>query len=77
MQAIRFTPDSKGLSYMLKRDRATNLWIQPVKGGAPVQVTKFPNGEMFAYGWSTDGKQLAFSRGLRKTDVVMISNLHH
>jgi serine/threonine protein kinase/dipeptidyl aminopeptidase/acylaminoacyl peptidase len=77
MQALRFTADSKGLAYMLKRDRATNLWIQPVKGGAPVQVTKFSNGEMFAYGWSTDGKQLAFSRGLRKTDVVMISNLHH
>jgi WD40 repeat protein len=37
-------------------------------------VTHFPSGDMFAFSWSNDGKQLAFSRGSRKTDVVMMSN---
>jgi hypothetical protein len=31
---------------------------------------------MFAYAWSKDGKQLAFSRGQKKSDVVMMSNFH-
>ena len=74
MQAAQFTPDSKALAFLLSRNRATNIWEQPLSGGAPVQVTKFPNGEMFAFGWSSDGKQLAFSRGQRKTDVIIMSN---
>ena len=30
--------------------------------------------DMFAFVWSHDGKQLAFSRGRRKTDVVTMSH---
>src|SRR5262249_28816553 len=74
MKGVRFTPDDKGISFLLTRDRATNVWVQPLSGGAPYQVTKFPSGDMFAFAWSHDGKQLAFSRGQRKTDVVMMSN---
>ena len=29
---------------------------------------------MFAFSWSRDGKQLAFSRGQLKTDVILMSN---
>ena len=74
MQFPQFTPDSKAIAYMLARNRATNLWEQPIKGGSPVQITHFPAGDMFAYAWSADGKQLAFSRGQRKSDVVLMSN---
>jgi Tol biopolymer transport system component len=59
--------------FLLTRNRATNIWEQRLAGGAPVQVTHFPSGDMFAFAWSRDGKQLAFSRGRRKTDVVMMS----
>jgi Tol biopolymer transport system component len=76
LQAMRFTPDSKALAFMLTRNRATNIWEQPFTGGGLVQLTKFSSGDMFAFAWSRDGKQLAFSRGQRKTDVVMISNFH-
>ncbi|PYX83584.1 MAG: hypothetical protein DMG68_22075 [Acidobacteria bacterium] len=34
----------------------------------------FTGSNMFAFAWSPDGKQLAFSRGQRKTDVVLMSN---
>lgn len=74
MQLPRFTPDSKAIAFMLTRDRATNIWEQPLTVKDPVQVTRFPSGDMFAFAWSRDGKQLAFSRGQRKTDVVMMSN---
>jgi serine/threonine protein kinase/Tol biopolymer transport system component len=74
MQSVRFTPDSKAIAFMLNRNRATNIWEQPLAGGPPVQLTKFTKDDMFAYAWSHDGKLLAFSRGRRKTDVVLMSN---
>jgi serine/threonine protein kinase len=74
MQSARFTPDGKAISFMLTRNHATNIWEQPLSGGDLVQITKFPTDDMFAYSWSSDGKLLAFSRGRRKTDVVMMSN---
>jgi serine/threonine protein kinase/Tol biopolymer transport system component len=76
MRAPRFTPDGKAIAYLLTRDRATNLWEQPLSGGKPFPVTKFTSDDMFDYAWSRDGKQLAFSRGQRKTDAIMMSNFH-
>jgi serine/threonine protein kinase len=74
MKTARFSPDNKAIAYLLTRNRATNIWEQPLAGGPPIQVTKFPSDDMFAFAWSHDGKQLAFSRGRRKTDVVMMSH---
>jgi eukaryotic-like serine/threonine-protein kinase len=74
MRSFEFTPDGKGLAFLLTRSGATNLWEQPLAGGDPVQLTKFDRGEMFAFAWSRDGSQLAFSRGERKTDVVMMTD---
>jgi eukaryotic-like serine/threonine-protein kinase len=76
LQSLRFTPDNKALAYTLTRNLATNLWKQPLSGGDPVQITHFPSGQMFSFAWSRDGKQLAFLRGQRKSDVVMMSNFH-
>ena len=76
MQNAHFTPDGRAIAFMLTRNHATNIWEQQLGGGPPVQLTKFTNGDMFAFAWSKDGKQLAFSRGQRKTDVVMMSNFH-
>ena len=75
-QSPRFTPDGKAIAFLLTRNRATNIWEQPLAGGTPVQLTKFPSEQMFAFAWSANGKQLAFSRGQNKTDVVMMSNFH-
>lgn len=74
MRDVQFTPDNKALAFLLARNRATNIWKQPLSGKSPTQLTKFSNGDMFAFAWSPDGKHLAFSRGQRKTDVVLMSN---
>lgn len=74
MQGPRFTPDGKAIAFRLTRNRATNIWELPLSGNAPVPLTKFPSGDMFAFSWSWDGKQLAFSRGQRKTDVIQMTN---
>ncbi len=73
MQSPKFTPDGKAIAYIITRNHAANIWEQPLAGGEPVQLTKFTSGEMFAFAWARDGKQLAFSRGQHKTDVVMMS----
>ena len=75
-RSARFTPDGKAIAFMLSRNRATNIWEQPLSGGSPVQLTKITSGDMFAFSWSQDGKQLAFSSGQTKTDVVMMSGFH-
>jgi eukaryotic-like serine/threonine-protein kinase len=72
----RFTPDDKALAFLMKRDRATNIWKLPLTGGPPIPVTKFTSGDMFSFAWSADGKKLACSRGEAKSDVVMMSNFH-
>jgi hypothetical protein len=37
-------------------------------------LTDFNTGQIFAFDWSRDGKQLAVSRGTINNDVVLISN---
>ncbi len=74
MESQQFTPDGKAIAFILTRNHASNIWEQPLTGGDLVQLTKFASGDMFSFAWSKDGKQLAFSRGRRKTDVVMMSN---
>jgi Tol biopolymer transport system component len=74
MQSPQFAPDGKAMAFILTRNHAGNVWEQPLTGGDLVQLTKFTNGEMFSFSWSKDGKRLAFSRGVRKTDVLMMSN---
>jgi len=71
---IRWTPDGRALSYMDTHDGISNIWRQPLEGDAPRQITDFKSDRIFFFDWSTDGKQLACSRGVVNNDVVMISN---
>ena len=71
----RWSPDGKSLQYLVTRDNATNLWEQPLAGGAPNQITKFNSGQIFDFNWTADGKQLLITRGEVTSDVVLLSNL--
>jgi len=71
-QTLRWTPDSKGLAYMVTKDGVTNLWEQPIAGGPPKALTNFKDKLMYNYAWSRDGKRLACVRGDERSDVVMI-----
>jgi len=70
----RWSPDGKGIQYLLTRNGATNVWEQPLAGGAPRQVTDFPSGRIFSFAWSRDGKTLFIAKGNETRDVVLISN---
>ncbi len=69
-----WSPDGKGLQYLLTRKGATNVWEQPLGGGEPHQVTDFTSGRIFGFSWSRDGKVLLVAKGSDTRDVVLISN---
>jgi Tol biopolymer transport system component len=72
---LRFTPDGRGIAYAITDDRGVgNLWVQPLAGGPPKQITDFKADKIFDYGWSHDGKQLAVSRGRTSRDVVLLTD---
>jgi Tol biopolymer transport system component len=71
---LRWSPDQKGLQYLVTRNGATNVWEQPLSGGAPRQVTHFTSGRIFNFSWTRDGKQMLLAKGDVTSDVVLISN---
>jgi serine/threonine protein kinase/Tol biopolymer transport system component len=71
---IVWTPDGRAVAYPATRGGISNIWAQPLNGGPPKQLTDFREGQIFDFAWSRDGKQLALSRGLVNSDVVLISN---
>ncbi len=73
-ESLRWSPDGKGIQYLLTRGGATNVWEQPLAGGDPHRVTKFASGLIFRFAWSRDGKQLLLSKGSDNNDVILISN---
>jgi Tol biopolymer transport system component len=52
-------------------DRA-NVWLQPLDGKPPRRVTDFQEYLVYGFDVSPDGKSLAFSRGPRTRDALLI-----
>ena len=71
---LRWTADGRALTYIDTRASVSNIWLQPIDGSPPKQLTDFKSDLIFGFDWSRDGKQLVCSRGVVNRDVVMISN---
>jgi eukaryotic-like serine/threonine-protein kinase len=69
---IRWSPDSKAVTYIDRRGGFDNVWIQPIDSSAARQLTDFKDNRIFSFDWSRDGRLLA-SRGVETNDVVLIS----
>ncbi len=72
-QIIRWTPDSKGFSYLDKVNGVHNIWRQPLDGSAPAKITNFTEDLILNYDWLNQ-QQMVLSRGGRRRDAVMIRN---
>lgn len=57
--AAAFSPDSKMIAFASTRTGSTEIWVKPIVGGDPIQVTR--NGYYNQYPvWSPNGQELAF-----------------
>jgi Tol biopolymer transport system component len=70
---VRWTPDSKAVTYVEQRGGVFNIWSQPIAGGQPKQLTDFKAERIFSFAWSSDGT-LVCTRGDVTTDVVLMSS---
>ena len=71
---VRWTHNGGGLTYIVNRGGVSNIWIQPLDGSAPRQLTDFKSDRIFAFDWSRDGKWLVLSRGPEQRDVVLMTD---
>ncbi len=71
---VQWSADGRALVYMDTRDGVSNLWSQPLDGGAPKQLTDFKSELIGDFSWSRDGRQLALTRGTVTNDAIMISD---
>ncbi|MFN2499539.1 MAG: protein kinase [Pyrinomonadaceae bacterium] len=70
----RWTSDGRALTYVVTSRDVSNIWVQPINGDSPRQLTAFKSDRIFAFEWSRDGKKLIVARGMVASDVVLITN---
>lgn len=73
-QALEWTSDGRAVMYVDARGGVSNIWSQPIDGGAARQLTNFKSDLIFAFDTSRDGKQMVLSRGSISNDVVLIAD---
>lgn len=71
---FRWTSDGRALSYADKQSGVGNIWIQPLDGSPPKQLTNWKADPIPAFDWSRDGKWLAYAVGSVTSDVVLITD---
>ena len=73
---LRWNPNGRELSYIDRKKDGANIWTQSLDGAAPHQITRFQGVDLFSFDWSSDGKQLAISRGIETRDVVLMEDAY-
>jgi len=69
-RGLRWRPDGKALTYTDGVDG--QVWLQPLDGGPPQQLTHFSDGRTVSHAWSPDGKWLYLVREETIRDAVLI-----
>jgi Tol biopolymer transport system component len=72
--AVRWAPGA-GIAYV-KQTPQPNIWIQPLNGAPPHQLTRFTDGRAIPdFAWSRNGARLAILRLRSTTDIVLFKGL--
>jgi Tol biopolymer transport system component len=69
---VRWSPDGASVAFPNTIDGVSDIWLQPLKGGPPEQLTHLKMEHIQAFEWSPDGRTLALIRGVETHDVVLI-----
>jgi Tol biopolymer transport system component len=65
-------PGGWGLAYLDSPGGVSNIWVQPLDGSPPRQLSDFKVERIDSFDWSADGRWLAVVRGAETSDVVLI-----
>ena len=71
--AALWAPGGQGITHVAVLTDGIALVNTPLKGGPSKELLKLRE-NIFAFAWSPDGKQLAVSRGLGSSDVVLVTS---
>jgi eukaryotic-like serine/threonine-protein kinase len=69
---VLWSRDGESLFYVATVDGVSNIWSQPVHGGAPHQLTHFTDGTIFELSPSPDGNYLGYVRGNDMSNLVLM-----
>jgi len=72
---IRWTPDGKGILFIDTKAGVSNIWMQPIVGGSPKQVTRFSSDQINYFDVSHDGSRLVLDRFQSNADVLLIRDV--
>lgn len=72
---ISWNPDGTALTYFDNLGDVSNIWLQPLAGGKPRQLTNFKTDQIFSFAWSANGSELLVSRGTTMSDIILINDL--
>ncbi len=75
LSTMEWSHDGKSIFYTVTANNVSNIWSQPFDGGPPKQITDFKDLLITGFDWSSDGKQLACSRGTLVRDAILITDL--
>jgi Tol biopolymer transport system component len=68
---IAWTADSKAVLY---KDWAIGVWRQQLDQQKPLLARGFEDKEVYELAWSPDGKNLAYSTGLRMQEIILLQD---
>ena len=74
-RGFHWSPDGRAIIYLNTLEGVSNLWSQPIDGGAAKQITDFKSDLIYNFAYSPDGNQLAVARGNHTRDAVLISEV--
>ena len=69
---VRWSNDGQSIAFLNSRSGLSNIWLQPLDGSPPRQLTNFKAERIIAFDWSPDGRSLAAVSSLETSDVVLI-----
>ena len=73
LRRYRWTPDGRGIADIPAP--GSNIWIVPLDGSSPHQLTRFTERSIQDFAWSHDGKRLAVARTTTTNDIVLVKGL--
>lgn len=72
---VQWASDGRAIAYVKVGGNVSNIWLQPIAGGPPRQLTKFDSEVIYNFAFSREGR-LAMSRGHQVSDVVLINSVN-